>query len=285
MAGDPGGIKESVRRQIAEGRALEEIVETLVAGGLSKPSAERFVERAMAEPPAQGEPLKFEAFLEGPKASSAAWWRAVLLLFGFFAFTLPVYLCATGMRQARRVSNEEMLKQIEADMNGEPQRPQQIKQEHVDAALEKLRSGEEWERCEAAMMLARSKNQTAVQPLVEVVRRADTKEGSQYCIVNALAQLGESDVALGYYNAWLDSDNPARWREAVIGIGSLGANATAGAARALERAMQSEQADLRALAVQSATKIGAESVLQAATEDENPTVRSEARNGLRAIQQ
>ena len=121
--------------------------------------------------------------------------------------------------------------------------------------------------------------------LIALVRRADTKDGAQYCIVSALSQLGETEVAMGYYNAWLDSDNPARWREAVTGIGNFGANAPSSAVSALERAMQSDQADLRALAVMSAARIGAESVLESGAEDENPQVQSEARNALRKLRQ
>lgn len=284
----PGGIASSVRRQIAEGRSAEEIVETLVAGGLSKPTAERFVERAMsepAEPPPQPESLQFEPYLTAPKATSVVWIRALLLLFSFFAVTLPVYFCTTGMRQARRVANEEFLRQVEADMNGVPARPEQINQGKIDGALEKLQSHNEWERCDAATLLGRSKNSAAIEPLVNAVRSADTKTTTQTCIVRALAQLGEVDVALGYYNMWLDGDNPQLWRDAVTGIGQFGADAPAGAVRALERALESEAADLRVLAVMAAAKIGADSVLEAAAEDEHPQVRTEARNALRAAEQ
>jgi HEAT repeat protein len=288
MTGSPGGIAASVRRQIAEGRSAEAIVETLVAGGLSKPSAQRFVERAMSEPVEplpQSESLHFEPYLKAPKATSVAWIRALLLLFSFFAVTLPVYFCTTGMRQARRAASEEFLRQVEADMKGVPARPEQITQAKIDAALEKLQSHDEWERCEAAMVLGQSKNRTAIEPLVNAVRRADSKATTQSCIVRALAQLGEVDVALGYYDMWLDGDNPQMWRDAVTGIGQFGADAPARAVRTLERALVSEAADLRILAVMAAAKIGAESVLEAAAEDEHPQVRTEARNALRAAEQ
>ena len=284
----PGGIKASVRQQLAAGCPPEEIVQSLVAGGLSKASAERFVERTMSEPaeaPPQAESLQFEPYLAAPTASSVVWIRALLLLFGFFAVTLPTYFCATGMRQARRVANEEFVRQIEADMNGVPARPEQITQGKIDGALEKLQSHNEWERCDGATLLGRSKNPDAVEPLVNAVRSADTKTTTQSCIVRALAQLGEVDVALGYYNMWLDGDNPQMWRDAVTGIGQFGANAPAGAVRALERALESDATDLRVLAVMAAAKIGAESVLEAAAEDEHPQVRTEARNALRAAEQ
>jgi hypothetical protein len=284
----PGGIKASVRQQLAEGRPPEEIVESLVAGGLSKPSAERFIERAMsepAEPPPQPESLQFEPYLAAPKAAGVAWIRALLLLFGFFAVTLPTYFCTTGIRQARRAAHEEFVRQIEADMNGVPARPEQITQGTIDGALEKLQSHNEWERCDGATLLGRSKNRAAIEPLVNAVRSADTKMTTQTCIVRALAQLGEVDVALGYYNMWLDGDNPQMWRDAVTGIGQFGADAPAGAVRTLERALESDAPDLRVLAVMAAAKIGADSVLAAAAEDEHPQVRTEARNALRAAEQ
>jgi hypothetical protein len=68
MAGEPGGIAASVRRKLAEGLSRDEIVTGLVAGGLSKLSAERFVDREISsqlpplEPlipsPAPAEPLE-----------------------------------------------------------------------------------------------------------------------------------------------------------------------------------------------------------------------------------
>jgi hypothetical protein len=49
MAAQPGGLSASIRRKLQEGRTPEEIVQELVAGGLGQVSAQRFVDRALAE--------------------------------------------------------------------------------------------------------------------------------------------------------------------------------------------------------------------------------------------
>jgi hypothetical protein len=56
MAGAPGGLTASIRRKLHEGRTPDEIVQELVAGGLGQVSAQRFVDRALAED-ASGSPL------------------------------------------------------------------------------------------------------------------------------------------------------------------------------------------------------------------------------------
>ena len=49
MAGTPGGLTASIRRKLQDGKTPEEIVQELVAGGLGQMSAQRFVDRAIAE--------------------------------------------------------------------------------------------------------------------------------------------------------------------------------------------------------------------------------------------
>jgi hypothetical protein len=49
MAATPGGLTTSIRRKLQEGRTPEEVVQELVAGGLGQVSAQRFVDRALAE--------------------------------------------------------------------------------------------------------------------------------------------------------------------------------------------------------------------------------------------
>lgn len=47
--GNSGGLTTKIRRQLQEGKTPEEVVQELVAGGLSELSAQRFVDRAIAE--------------------------------------------------------------------------------------------------------------------------------------------------------------------------------------------------------------------------------------------
>jgi len=49
MAGTNGGLTGSIRRKLQDGKTPEEIVQELVAGGLTEVSAQRFVDRALAE--------------------------------------------------------------------------------------------------------------------------------------------------------------------------------------------------------------------------------------------
>jgi hypothetical protein len=49
MAGTQGGLTASIRRKLQEGKTPEEIVKELATGGLTEVSAQRFVDRALAE--------------------------------------------------------------------------------------------------------------------------------------------------------------------------------------------------------------------------------------------
>src|SRR5688572_31947085 len=49
MAAPTGGLTTSIPRKLQEGRTPDEIVQELVAGGLGQVSAQRFVDRALAE--------------------------------------------------------------------------------------------------------------------------------------------------------------------------------------------------------------------------------------------
>ena len=49
MAATPGGLTATIRRKLQDGKTPDEVVQELVAGGLGKASAERFVDRALAE--------------------------------------------------------------------------------------------------------------------------------------------------------------------------------------------------------------------------------------------
>ena len=49
MAATPGGLTATIRRKLQEGKTPDDVVRELVAGGLGKASAQRFVDRALAE--------------------------------------------------------------------------------------------------------------------------------------------------------------------------------------------------------------------------------------------
>lgn len=67
MATAPGGLTTTIRRKLQEGKPSDEIVRELVAGGMGQVSAQRFVDRALAED-ASAPPLPL--LTETPDASA-----------------------------------------------------------------------------------------------------------------------------------------------------------------------------------------------------------------------
>jgi hypothetical protein len=113
MAGSQGGLTASIRRKLQDGKTPEEIVQELVAGGLTEVSAQRFVDRAVAEhasapplpeaPPApqQGDSLdqfiqtkQAEAEVVAEKTGRKTLAVASLLMCGGVAITTFSYMMA-----------------------------------------------------------------------------------------------------------------------------------------------------------------------------------------------
>ena len=117
MAAPTGGLTTSIRRKLQEGRTPEEIVQELVAGGLGQVSAQRFVDRALAEdataaplPPAPPMPDQAEApadaldqFIQtktaeteaaNAKTGRASLWAGSLLMCGGILITAFSYIMA-----------------------------------------------------------------------------------------------------------------------------------------------------------------------------------------------
>src|SRR5262245_12084380 len=79
MAGSPGGLTASIRRKLQDGKAPEDIVRELTTTGLSELSAQRFVDRAIAEqastPPLPDTPApadSLDQFIQTKSAETAA---------------------------------------------------------------------------------------------------------------------------------------------------------------------------------------------------------------------
>ena len=113
MAGTPSGLTTSIRRKLQQGRTPEEIVQELVAGGLGQVSAQRFVDRALAEddsalppPPIADLPAPIdeldqfiqtksaETEAENAKTGSKSLWVASMLMCGGVAITGVSYIMA-----------------------------------------------------------------------------------------------------------------------------------------------------------------------------------------------
>ena len=119
MAAAPGGLTASIQRKLRDGRTPEEIIQELVAGGMGQASAQRFVDRALADeatttplpPPAampetadaakQADALDqfirtktAETEAENAKTGRAALWVGSLLMCGGIVITAVSYLMA-----------------------------------------------------------------------------------------------------------------------------------------------------------------------------------------------
>jgi hypothetical protein len=114
MAATPGGLTTSIRRKLQDGKAPEEIVQELVAGGLGQVSAQRFVDRAVAEgatapqalPPVEDTPAPADALdqfiqtktaeteAENAKTGGKTLWTGSLLMCGGVLITAISYIMA-----------------------------------------------------------------------------------------------------------------------------------------------------------------------------------------------
>ena len=113
MAVTPGGLTTSIRRKLREGRAPDAIVQELVAGGLGQVSAQRFVDRALAEdtsaPPLQPvdaasapvdaldqfiQTKTAETEADNAKTGGKSLWAGSLLMCGGIIITAVSYISA-----------------------------------------------------------------------------------------------------------------------------------------------------------------------------------------------
>src|SRR5262245_19785 len=116
MAATPGGLTATIRRKLHDGKSPDEIVQELVAGGLGQASAQRFVDRALAEdatapplpplPPVTDTPAPVddldqfiqtktaETEAENAKTGRKSLWVASALMCGGIAITGISYIMA-----------------------------------------------------------------------------------------------------------------------------------------------------------------------------------------------
>jgi hypothetical protein len=110
MAGSPGGLTASIRRKLQDGKAPEDIVKELVAGGMTEVSAQRFVDRAVLQhqsaPPLPDAPAPVDSldqFIQQKTAETAAanakvgrksLWAASALMCGGVLITGISYIMA-----------------------------------------------------------------------------------------------------------------------------------------------------------------------------------------------
>ena len=118
MAETPGGLTATIRRKLHDGKSTDEIVQELVAGGLGQTSAQRFVDRAIAEdasapplPPVAETPGpvdELDQFIQTKTAETAAanaktgrkslWVASVLMCSGIAITGFSYIMAAPGQR-------------------------------------------------------------------------------------------------------------------------------------------------------------------------------------------
>lgn len=278
MSGDTGGVAGSVRRQLAEGRAPEDIVEELVAGGLSKPSAQRFVDRALSMPAGQAPPV-------GAPGTSGSFPKVAIVLAIIAAAAIAIAVIAIRSRtdpeaEALAAADREQAERIRQEGatslgSAEPDYGR------YERAEKQLTSNSPMQQCNAALTLGKSKSPDFVPPLVELSKNSP-HNSVRSCAAGALAEIGATQDALNVYYHFSQSLDPEEQRLAISGFGDLGPAGAEHSLPYLERALQSEQWTIRYLAVDSLGKIGplAAPLLEGATQDTHNEIRILAKEGL-----
>lgn len=286
MARESSGLALEVRRKLEAGVPIEEVVQELVARGLSKSSAERFVDQAFAVtgvPPA-------------PRQES----RVTVLRFAALpALGLAAYLGYVGWQAVQR--DRERQRAAAAELAAaDTARAEQVRAESAaragvadetrsserdvrsDKALDQLWSQQPTTQCDAALALGRSRSEKYVTPLETLLLTA--RYGSvRNCAASALVELGETETAMAAYTEWANGSDADLQRSALMGFGKIGPPAASVALPHLAKALKSPSWDLRYLAVESLSNLGpaARPLLQVAAGDTDKNVRERAASVLR----
>jgi hypothetical protein len=149
-------------------------------------------------------------------------------------------------------------------------------------ALERLASDREMTQCAGALELGRMGARAHVAALADATSSA--RPGSvRVCAASALVTLGEHETAMRAYTEWAEGTDTTLRRSALIGFGEVGPSAASVALPHLAQALQSPHMDLRYLAVDSLSKLGAAAVplLEQASKDADARVRDYAGRALK----
>jgi hypothetical protein len=298
MSGGPGGLSASIRRQLAEGRSIDEIVNDLAAGGLSRTSAQRFVDREMAAmpPPAQiwqgaapedlappsrrvFEPPARSAFRTlGPKIA----WKVIvgIILVGIVGLM--------GTFQARRQTAgdqalQALIDEIEGPRRVVPRTAAQIALD-LEYGEKNLATNDDSARCTGAAILGQYGSDRHMSDLMDVLTTSKAIS-VQECTASALVKLGYIDRPLMLYADWANSDNRALQMMAFRGFAAVGPDAGELAFTHLNRALADENPYTRQAAVDALAKLGpdAEPYLQIAVRDTERSVRYKALEAIKKL--
>lgn len=150
-------------------------------------------------------------------------------------------------------------------------------------ALERLASDHPLTQCDAALQLGRMDARAHVAALSDAMSSARFNS-VRVCAASALVTLGEHAKAMRAYAEWADGTDDTLRRGALMGFGEVGRSAAAVALPHLARALQSPYMDLRVLAVDSLSKLGAAAMplLEQASKDTDRHVREYAEWALKS---
>lgn len=293
MADESSGLARDVRRRLDAGVPPEDVIQELIGRGLSRPTAEHFVDRALAARSSlSAQPME-------PAASVP--WKMVLIVAGLL---VAIGLGAIGyftwreterQRQAREAAAaEELAKadrvradQIRAESAAQREAANRERETRhdarVDEALRQLSSKQPMTQCEAALMIGRIGSKEHVPPLVAMLQTS-TYNSVRGCAASALVQLGETETAMNAYKEWINGPDDQLRRSALMGFGEIGPRAADVALPYLTEALKSPHKDLRYLAVESLSKLGPAGVplLEVASGDADKDVRERAAQILRS---
>jgi len=150
-------------------------------------------------------------------------------------------------------------------------------------ALERLASNHPMTQCEAALELGRMGARAHVAAIADAMSSARSSS-VRVCAASALVTLGEHGTAMQAYAEWAEASDDSLRRGALMGFGDVGPSAAAVALPHLAQALQSPHWDLRYLAVESLSKLGAAAVplLEQASQDTHQHVREHAGRALKS---
>ena len=297
----PSDLSAWIRSQVEQGRPRAEIVAGLLERGLSQPSAERFVDRAIAardagppEPADRMEPAAADPDA-GDDGRAPFPWKAVVIAALVAVVALGVVQWRKGRRRAVVAEVAETVHEAPvAEDQARPKArlpPARVADDarfHGDAPrlnsfLMLLRNPDmSWSSvCEASLELGRSGVREAIPDLR--ARLADSTRASlQGCAATALIALGEVDEPLAFYVASVQGSDDERKRIGLAGFGQIGPRAIAAGLPHLEMALRSPDSTHRYLAVDALSKMGPEGVplLRTALNDGDSMVQNRAATAL-----
>jgi hypothetical protein len=305
-----GGLTTAIGRKLQDGIDPAVIVQELVDGGLSQASAQRFVDRAMAdaasaprvewpqEPSApvgtldaivdtrrrRGRPFRLYATLATIAALAVPLVAGVLLSSDNVSRTLREgivrQLIATHETESAVDAMENLL--ASALPVVQPPEPGEV----VDL-LAVLKSSRPYQQCELISRLSLAQGherKMAFDGLMAYFIRTDNT--GKICIAEAVARMGETATAAGIYESWGRGDDAALRRSAVSGLGKLGGHISAGGLRLLEEELASPYWDMRYLVVCTLATMGPEAaaLLEIAAEDDDERISTIASRALKKMQ-